>query len=186
MKFKSGIVSSLLVYTFGLATVNAKPADFCCRIWSGENYEEPYKEGDLCLEEKSTKVRDFDLADPYTKAKSWACGKNVSYRFCNKDNVCSSGAGQSWSKKGSNKDGEKVESVKVTLEPYYVEDESVATVFSGVDCTGPFKSFASSAKEGSKTHKEIYDKGLTKMRSIYIPKGTLVEVYDKDDNKKKI
>ena len=122
---------------------------------------------------------DDQVPDQFTKAKSWACGKNVSYRFCNKDGAsCSSGAGQSWSKKGSNSDGEKVESVKVTLEPYYVEGESVATVFSGVECTGPFKSFASSAKGGSKTHKEIYDKGLTKIKSIYIPKGTTVEVFD--------
>ena len=62
MKFGKGggfvvsLTATLLVYitvVFGvlLVAVNAKPADFCCRIYSAENRGEPHY--DICIEEKS-------------------------------------------------------------------------------------------------------------------------------------
>ena len=72
------------------------------------------------------------------------------------------------------------------MKPYNVGRKSEVTVFSGADCSGPFKSLASS-EEGSQTHEKIYDDSLTKISSMFVPGGgTLVEIFDEKENKKKI
>ena len=56
------------------------------------------------------------------------------------------------------------------------------TVFSGSDCTGPFKSFDSSVSNYS----TITDETLVDVKSIMVPQGLSVELLDSEDNKQKI
>ena len=125
---------------------SCEEADFSCTFYEETNFggKNPLTK---CIAKSGNGKLEESLSE---KFKSWKCGKNVRYEFCNKDQEdCSSGAGHARSSDSQDSAGNKVKSEYLKMSSYEVTEQGAVTVFSGSDCKGPFKSFDSSGSKYS-------------------------------------
>ena len=90
-KTLTNFAMTLLVAAQANATINY-PGDLCCTLYDNYNYEGAAFS--VCYDAYRQGSQDYWL-DPTYHVKSWWCGKNISYDFCedNSGSRCQSGAG---------------------------------------------------------------------------------------------
>ena len=159
------------------------PEDDCCNLWDDENYG-----GDMrsfCLDGATSRDVNMHDEDWNNRMTSWACGKNVSYQFCEgeEDQGCDGEDGESGGGMARNPRSAKDDEL-TTLKLRYLDSDldGYAILFTDADCvgrTGGYKGGETfgDAEEYAQDQLENNNMNNDDAESIMVPYGYSVDLF---------